>query len=192
MRSRTGGLVFHAGTRRDPDGTWRTNGGRIITVVGRGANVEAAADAAHRAAAHISWTGLQRRHDIGGPPRDPALHARRDGRDLGRGGALRAHAPGRDRRRPGPGPARAGAAGRARRDRGARDDRRGPDRRDRADHRPRRHRVRQPGRRVGGAGGPVPAPRPHQQRRPRHRARAPASSGRRAICSGTSTRCCMR
>ena len=60
-----GALVFHAGTRRDADGTWRTNAGRIVTVVGRGPSVEAAAGAAHRAAAHISWTGLQRRHDIG-------------------------------------------------------------------------------------------------------------------------------
>ena len=41
---------------------------------------------------------------------------------------------------------------------GARPDRRGADRRDRADHRPRRHRLRQPGRRDGRAGGPLPPP----------------------------------
>jgi phosphoribosylamine--glycine ligase len=58
-------LVFHAGTRRDADGTWRTNGGRIVTVVGRGPGLGDAAAVAHRAAAHISWTGVQRRHDIG-------------------------------------------------------------------------------------------------------------------------------
>jgi phosphoribosylamine--glycine ligase len=65
-------LVFHAGTRRDADGTWRTNGGRILTVVGRGAGLEAAAEAAQRAAGHISWTGLQRRHDIGVVPEGAA------------------------------------------------------------------------------------------------------------------------
>ena len=41
-----GALVFHAGTSRDaPDGTFATNGGRVLTVVGRGADL---ADGARR------------------------------------------------------------------------------------------------------------------------------------------------
>jgi phosphoribosylamine--glycine ligase len=61
-----GALVFHAGTRRRPDGSWETNGGRVLTVVGR------TRDVAERAADAITWPGVQRRHDIGGPP-PPAL-----------------------------------------------------------------------------------------------------------------------
>ena len=62
----------------------------------------------------------------------------------------------------------------------ARPGRRRPDRRDRADDRPRRHRLRQPGRRAGRARGSLPAPRPDEQRRRRHRARAPAPRRRPA------------
>jgi phosphoribosylamine--glycine ligase len=59
-------LVFHAGTVRDDEvGTWRTAGGRVLTVVGRGADLSAARSAAERAADRIHWDGLQRRHDIG-------------------------------------------------------------------------------------------------------------------------------
>ena len=60
-----GGLVFHAGTVRRPGGGYGTNGGRVITVVGRGADLALARNAAERAADLISWAGLQRRHDIG-------------------------------------------------------------------------------------------------------------------------------
>jgi phosphoribosylamine--glycine ligase len=59
-------LVFHAGTTRDDEtGAWRTAGGRVLTVVGRGADLDAARAAAERAADAIGWDGLQRRHDIG-------------------------------------------------------------------------------------------------------------------------------
>ena len=60
-----GALVFHAGTARDADGGYRTAGGRVLTVVGRGQDVAAARDAAETAAERISFDGLQRRHDIG-------------------------------------------------------------------------------------------------------------------------------
>jgi len=63
----TGALVFHAGTARDADGTFRTAGGRVLTVVGRGSDVEAAGLAASAAANRIQADGLQRRHDIGVP-----------------------------------------------------------------------------------------------------------------------------
>jgi phosphoribosylamine---glycine ligase len=59
-------LVFHMGTRRTERG-WETAAGRVLTVVGRGADVAAARAAAERAADMISWPGMQRRHDIGAP-----------------------------------------------------------------------------------------------------------------------------
>ena len=59
-----GGLVFHAGTRRTADGAWETNGGRVLTVVGRGADLGQAREAAERATDAIAWPGVQRRHDI--------------------------------------------------------------------------------------------------------------------------------
>ncbi|HEV8282559.1 MAG TPA: phosphoribosylglycinamide synthetase C domain-containing protein, partial [Candidatus Limnocylindrales bacterium] len=61
----TGALVFHAGTARDEDGGFRTAGGRILTIVGRGADIASAREQAEIAATLISFDGLQRRHDIG-------------------------------------------------------------------------------------------------------------------------------
>ena len=58
-------LVFHAGTSRQADGTWRTAGGRVLSVVGQGIDAECAHDAAEIAAGAIAFDGLQRRHDIG-------------------------------------------------------------------------------------------------------------------------------
>ena len=63
----TGALVFHAGTRRSPDGGWETNGGRVLTVVGRGHDLAQARERAEAAADLISWPGMQRRHDIAAP-----------------------------------------------------------------------------------------------------------------------------
>jgi phosphoribosylamine--glycine ligase len=60
-----GSLVFHAGTSRDEDGGYRTAGGRILTIVGRGPDIAAARGQAESAAEFISFDGLQRRHDIG-------------------------------------------------------------------------------------------------------------------------------
>lgn len=59
-----GALVFHAGTRRDDGRGWRVDGGRVLSVVGRGADLAAARGAAERAAETISWPGMQRRHDL--------------------------------------------------------------------------------------------------------------------------------
>jgi phosphoribosylamine--glycine ligase len=63
----TGALIFHGGTAVDPDGTVRTNGGRVVTVVGRGAAVAAARTAALDAVERIHAPGLQHRADIGLP-----------------------------------------------------------------------------------------------------------------------------
>jgi phosphoribosylamine---glycine ligase len=59
-----GALVFHSGTRQTPTGGWETNGGRILTVVGRGTDLAGAKAIAEGAADIISWPGMQRRHDI--------------------------------------------------------------------------------------------------------------------------------
>jgi phosphoribosylamine--glycine ligase len=58
-----GALVFHYATKL-VDGALTTNGGRVLTVVGRGPDVRAARDCAYEAAACISWNGLHYRRDI--------------------------------------------------------------------------------------------------------------------------------
>ncbi len=59
-----GALVFHAGTRR-VEGRWETDGGRILTVVGRGRTREDARRTAEAAADAISFERARRRRDIG-------------------------------------------------------------------------------------------------------------------------------
>ena len=59
-------LIFHGGTRRDVrTNDVCTNGGRVLTVVGRGATVEKARTAAYARADRIHFEGCQRRNDIG-------------------------------------------------------------------------------------------------------------------------------
>ena len=60
-----GALVFHAGTTATPDGGFATVGGRVLTVVGRGADLDAARAQAEATADAITFDGVQRRHDIG-------------------------------------------------------------------------------------------------------------------------------
>jgi phosphoribosylamine--glycine ligase len=60
----SGVFVFHAGTALR-DGQVRTNGGRILNVVGRGATLASARDSAYAAAALISFPGVRYRQDIG-------------------------------------------------------------------------------------------------------------------------------
>jgi phosphoribosylamine--glycine ligase len=57
--------IFHAGTRRDADGTWRTNGGRVLGVCARGQNLHAAIARAYAAVHRIEIAGGQWRRDIG-------------------------------------------------------------------------------------------------------------------------------
>ena len=47
------------------DGQLVTSGGRVLTVVGRGATFDAAIEIAYRAASHIRFEGMQFRRDIG-------------------------------------------------------------------------------------------------------------------------------
>jgi phosphoribosylamine--glycine ligase len=58
-----GALVFHAGTALH-DGRLVTNGGRILNVVGVGADVGEARSAAYEAAARIDFAGMHYRKDI--------------------------------------------------------------------------------------------------------------------------------
>ena len=59
-----GALVFHAATSRR-DGQFLTAGGRVLTVVGRGASFADAIEVAYSAASRIQFEGMQFRTDIG-------------------------------------------------------------------------------------------------------------------------------
>ncbi len=58
-------VAFHAGTRRDQDGTLRTDGGRVLTLVARGASVHEARQLVYAALPGIRFEGMQHRGDIG-------------------------------------------------------------------------------------------------------------------------------
>ncbi|OKP73150.1 phosphoribosylamine--glycine ligase [Paenibacillus sp. P3E] len=64
LGDRANELVFHAGTARTEDGTWVTNGGRVLGVVGMGASIAEARSAAYASAAKISFPGMHSRTDI--------------------------------------------------------------------------------------------------------------------------------
>ncbi len=57
--------VYHAGTRRNPDGAWETNGGRVLAVVAGGADRLSAVEKAYTELEKISFDGAQKRGDIG-------------------------------------------------------------------------------------------------------------------------------
>lgn len=57
--------VYHAGTRKNVDADWETNGGRVLAVVSGGSTRQEAVAKAHAAADLIHFPGLQRRRDIG-------------------------------------------------------------------------------------------------------------------------------
>ncbi len=60
-------LLFHAGTRRDTDGTVRTTGGRVLTVVARGDSLAAARERAYANLGRVRFEGMQHRGDIADP-----------------------------------------------------------------------------------------------------------------------------
>jgi len=62
-----GTLVFQAGTTME-EGRLVTAGGRVLSVLGRGASVAEASTTAYQAVSHISFEGMQCRHDIGKEP----------------------------------------------------------------------------------------------------------------------------
>ena len=57
-------IVFHAGTKRDDQGRFVTNGGRVLAVTGLGSTVEDARERAYDGAGLITFKGSVRRSDI--------------------------------------------------------------------------------------------------------------------------------
>jgi phosphoribosylamine--glycine ligase len=57
-------MIFHAGTRRTPDG-WVTDGGRVLGVAARGDTLNDALQHAYAGVAHIFFEGMHYRRDIG-------------------------------------------------------------------------------------------------------------------------------
>jgi len=57
--------VFHAGTRRDDGGAWRTAGGRVLGVTATGETLGDALAHCYTAAARLTWEGMHYRRDIG-------------------------------------------------------------------------------------------------------------------------------
>jgi len=57
-------LVFHAGTRAAPDGGVVTAGGRVLTVVARGASLDDARTRAYAGVERIAFAGMRVRRDI--------------------------------------------------------------------------------------------------------------------------------
>lgn len=58
-------VVFHAGTKRDEDGTLRAAGGRVLNVTAVGATLQEAVAKAYTAVNQIDWPGGFCRRDIG-------------------------------------------------------------------------------------------------------------------------------
>ncbi len=63
-QAREGVVIFHAGSVRDNDGTWRTNGGRVLAVTGVAASIAEARTRAYDAASLVSFDGCVWRRDI--------------------------------------------------------------------------------------------------------------------------------
>jgi phosphoribosylamine---glycine ligase len=62
---RSGVDIFHAGTRRDPDGVLRTAGGRVVSVTAVARTIDGAREASLAAAREVRFPGAQYRSDIG-------------------------------------------------------------------------------------------------------------------------------
>jgi len=63
-----GVLIFHSGTKEER-GRLITDGGRVLSVVGLGKDLEEARTRAYEAVSKISFEGMQFRKDIGSPGR---------------------------------------------------------------------------------------------------------------------------
>ena len=64
LKSESGGLIFHAGTRSG-NGNVITEGGRVLAVTGKGHSLDEARRRAYEGVADIHWDGLYFRKDIG-------------------------------------------------------------------------------------------------------------------------------
>lgn len=65
LETLTHARVYHAGTKLDAQGTWTTNGGRVLAIVATADDRSSAAALAHQEAAKVQFPGSQRRSDIG-------------------------------------------------------------------------------------------------------------------------------
>jgi phosphoribosylamine--glycine ligase len=65
LETTSGVHLYHAGTRRDTQGNYVTQGGRVLAVVAQAATREEAVTKANAEADKIQFAGLQRRSDIG-------------------------------------------------------------------------------------------------------------------------------
>jgi phosphoribosylamine--glycine ligase len=57
--------IFHAGTKRAADGSWRTAGGRVLGITSRAETLDLALAHCYEATGRIRWDGMQYRRDIG-------------------------------------------------------------------------------------------------------------------------------
>lgn len=64
LTAKVNSFVFHSGTK-EVDGSYQTNGGRVIGVVGIGQDLQGALDVAYSRVKTISFEGMQYRKDIG-------------------------------------------------------------------------------------------------------------------------------
>ncbi|HRD27695.1 MAG TPA: phosphoribosylglycinamide synthetase C domain-containing protein, partial [Caulobacter sp.] len=62
---RDGAVIFHAGTTRDPDGTLRAAGGRVLNVCARAPRLAEARDRAYARIGQVDYPGGFFRSDIG-------------------------------------------------------------------------------------------------------------------------------
>jgi phosphoribosylamine--glycine ligase len=56
---------LHAGTKKDNENHWLTNGGRILNAIGLGSSLKEALEKAYGQSSKVRWMGLQKRSDIG-------------------------------------------------------------------------------------------------------------------------------
>jgi len=57
--------VYHCGTKRNADGQFESNGGRVLAIVAQGATRVEARDKAYAESAKVTFDGMQRRSDVG-------------------------------------------------------------------------------------------------------------------------------
>lgn len=57
--------VYHCGTKRNADGQFESNGGRVLAIVAQGTTRVEARDKAYAESAKVSFDGMQRRSDVG-------------------------------------------------------------------------------------------------------------------------------
>ncbi|MDN5247626.1 MAG: phosphoribosylamine--glycine ligase [Wolbachia endosymbiont of Tyrophagus putrescentiae] len=58
-------LVFHAGTKKNVDGEWISDSGRVVNIIAKGKTVEEAKSKAYSALNFLEWPGGFFRYDIG-------------------------------------------------------------------------------------------------------------------------------